>query len=206
VFDVTPNANRPDDGKTTITFNYRATKTTATNTEENFSVPTSVILYNDFGLPGKLGAALTANRDPNNYTGGAAGLEWQNYLDALNNAVAVVYRPKLTSNFMTIQVPGFEPAAEGLDNAVAALEATALPTGIEAVKDALDAVQPPNDGLAFDDDAYAYFGREDYRPHTYARYARERDAARALWNAQFGGAESSVPATATAVGICSAPL
>jgi len=180
-YSVSATATRPADGVYTSNFVFTATKTSIFYGSETFTIPHKVVLYNDYGLPGLLSAELSAKRDPTNYSGGAAGAEWQNYIAALQSAVAIQYRPRFASTFMSIQAPAYEGVVQDLKDAITALDATQIVTGVNVLETAIDTIQPPNAaGLSYDDPAYNYFGMADYVPYTYLNYERETANCRAF--------------------------
>lgn len=181
VFVVSPTATRPADGAYSSTFTYSAQKTTLFGSSETFNVTHYVVFYNDYDLPSILDGAIGANRDPNNYSDAAA---WDDYIAALKNAVAIQFRPRVASTFMSIQGAGYQTAAEWLTEAVETLEASAISAGVEPLKTAIDAIEPSNKGLEYDDPLYKYFDSDDYVSYTFANYEKERDNAYAIWASQ----------------------
>jgi hypothetical protein len=180
-YSVSAATTRPADGLYSSNFVFTAGKTSIFYTSETFTIPHKVVLYNDYGLPGLLSAELSAKRDPSNYSGGASGAEWQNYISALETAVAVQYRPRTASIFMSVQAPAYEGTVQDLKDAITALDATQIVTGVTILETAIDTVQPPNAaGLSYDDPSYIYLGMADYVPYTYLNYEREAENCRAL--------------------------
>ncbi|NLX94418.1 MAG: hypothetical protein GXZ02_11360, partial [Clostridiales bacterium] len=191
-FAVDAAATRPADGLYNSSYSYYATETQLWYTKVTFNFTHSVVLYTDYGLPSLLEKAIEANRNPNDYSSSTA---FDNYIDAIKDAVAIVYRPRGASTFMATHAPYFEPAATNLKAAIKALEATEVSTGVESLKVAMDQVAPPNDyddpenpGMKlyyeYDDPNYNYIGKEDYVGYTYGRYRDERDNARKIWESQ----------------------
>jgi hypothetical protein len=184
-YTVSATPTRPADGLYSSNFSFTAGKTSIFYGSETFTIPHKVVLYNDFGLPGLLSSEINAKRDPTNYSGGAAGAEWQNYIAALESAVAVQYRPRQASTFMNVQGAAYEGTAQDLKDAITALDATQVSTGVTTLKTAMDTVQPPNAaGLSYDDPAYNYFGMADYVPYTYLRYTAQLAIASSLYQSQ----------------------
>lgn len=186
------NPTRPEDGVYASSYTYTATKTNSSGSTETFNVPHNVTVYNDYDLPGILAGAISANRDPNNYTDQTA---YNNYIAAILNAVKIVNRPRLTATFMTTHAPYFEPYATALKDAIETLEESATTAAVDSLKTALDSIAPPNTyedplnpGIKltydYDDPLYNYFGKEDFVAYTYNRYGDERDNARNIWNSQ----------------------
>ncbi len=197
VFTVNPvTAVRPADGAYSSTFTYQATKTSTTGTVETWSYlnKSYIFFYDDRGLPGLLNSELNKRRDPTSYNDYFA---WMDYIDALSNAAAVVYKPRQAATFMAQIAPAYEQAVTMLEEAVTALEMTEIAAGVDIVKNALDAVEPPNTGLEYDNPAYNYFGLADYVPYTYLNYIDERSAAQSLYNSQQLPVEPVLPPDAT---------
>lgn len=181
-FAVATAATRPANAAYSSTFGYKATATKALlGKDESFSVTHYVVFYDDFNLPGLLNSEIATKRDPSNYTDANI---WDEYISALQNAVAVQYRPRIASSFMSLQAPAFENAFTMLTDAVTALKTCEVAAPVTALKTALDSYEPPNTGLEFDDPGYSFMDLEDYVPYTYNRYSDERDAARSLYNSQ----------------------
>lgn len=181
VYAVAAGAAMPAPAAYSSTYVYKATKTSSSGGDETYTVPHYVVVYDDFGLGGLLNSELSNNRDPANYSD--SGL-WDDYIFALKNAVAVQYRPRAATTFMSFQGAAFENAKLGLDAAIEALETCEIATGVDQIKAALDTFAPPNEDLEFDDPAFVYMSDEDYVPYTYDRYDNERDHANGLWASQ----------------------
>ena len=174
---------RPADGRYTADFEYKATKTKSIGgNDETWSHNnrTYFTFYNDHNLPKMFRNELAKLRNPVEYDYFA----WQEYVLAMKNAAAVVYRPKLASTFYTNVVPNFEPAANWLAEAVEDLEATQHGASVDGLKTLMDAVIPDNGNLPGDDPAYKYFGAQDYQNYTYDNFTREYDHAWGLWKSQ----------------------
>jgi len=196
VYTVNPaTAVRPEDGAYSSTFTYQATKTSTSGPVETWTYlnKSYIVFYNDLGLPGLLTSELNKRRDPTSYNDYFA---WIDYIDALTNAVSVVYKPRTASTFMT-QIGAYEEAVLWLQSAVEYLEMYEVATGVDTLKNALDAVEPPNTGLEYDAPGYNYFGLADYVPYTYLNYKDERSAAQSLYNSQQLPVEPVLPANAT---------
>lgn len=184
LYSVADGAVRPADGAYSSTFTYVATKTRISGGgEETFPLlnKSYVVFYDDFGLPGLLNEELNKRREQSNYNGEA---EWNEYIDAMLNAMAVVYRPRQASTFMTQIAPLYEPAKQTLLDAIVDLEYTEKATSVEVLRAALDAIRPDNEGLEWDDPAFRYFGDADFLYYTYDKFGNEEDRAKGLWNSQ----------------------
>lgn len=172
-YDVDPEAVRPADGAYSSTFTYKATKTSSSGGDETwtFSNRSYLVFYDDFGLPALFNSELKKRRDPANYDDPWA---WEEYMDAMENAVSVVYKARQASSFMSQIAPTFEFVKEDLEYAIEDLEASELAAGVTVIRNAMESVKPSNEGLEYDDPAYSYFGVADYVPYTYLNYEREQ--------------------------------
>lgn len=179
-------------------------------------VKTTIHLYDDHGLGGMFDRAVAANRQFSNYdkdaeTGAAAGL-WNNYKIALMNAARLVLMPKEGDDFkakIAATKEGYdnryEELAEELEAAIEALDKFELDTGINGLKNALDAVSGINyettttnavtaDGqkytiitkedIEYYEDDYVHFGMRDFVPHTYNKYRHARNLAMGIVESQ----------------------
>lgn len=196
-FTVSTTPTRPADGlyASNYVFTAGATKSTSwpiSGKAETFTIPYKVVLYTDYDLPGILSGAISANRDPNNYSDQTA---YNNYITAIKNAAAICYKPRQAATFMTTHAANFQAAATALKDAIKTLELSAISTGVTPLKTAMDGIAPPNtyeDPLnpgikltyEYDDPLYNYFGKEDYVAYTYNRYSDERGNAYGIWASQ----------------------
>lgn len=181
------------------------------------TVNTTIHLYDDFGLDSMFERAVSANRQKSNYNttdnfGAAEGL-WINYKEALMNAARLVLMPKEGDDFAskivasdtTKYVNRYEELAEALEAAIEALDEYTKDSGIDGLKEAIDAVSGINytvttknattaDGVPYTiltkedieyyEDEYTHFGMRDYVPHTYNRYKDARRLAEGIINSQ----------------------
>ena len=204
-FTVGESATRPADGVYNSSYSYYATETQVLYTKETFNFTHGVVLYTDYGLPSLLSKAIEANRDPSDYSSATA---YNNYITAVKNAVAVVYRPRVAATFMTTHAPLFASAATNLKAAIKALELTVISAGVEQLKTATDQIapsnvyeDPTNPGMylsyEYDNPNYKYMGKEDYVAYTYNRYKAERDNAMGIWESQQLPKEPVLPADPT---------
>ena len=194
-FAVSTTPTRPADGLYASNYVFTATRTKGSfwgGNSETFTIPYKVVLYTDYDLPGILAGAISANRDPNNYSDQTA---YNNYITAIKNATAICYRPRQAATFMTTHAANFQTAATALKDAIETLELSATSTGVEPLKTAMDGITPPNtynDPLnpgfkltyEYDDPLYNYFGKDDYVAYTYNRYSDERGNASGIWSSQ----------------------
>lgn len=182
VYDVDPAAVRPADATYSSTFTYKATKTSSSGGDETWALinRSYVVIYDDFGLPALFNSELNKRRDPANYSDPVA---WEAYMDAMQGAASVVYKPRQAASFMG-DVMSYEFLKEDLEWAIEDLEAVELATGVTIIKNTMEAVKPSNEGLEYDDPAYSYFGVADYVPYTYLNYEREQDNCSDLYNSQ----------------------
>ncbi len=181
-----------------------------------YTVNTTIHLYNDYDLESMFNRAVSANRQFSNYDdeadeGAASGL-WNNYKAALMNAARLVLMPKEGDNFaskIAATKDGYdnryEELAEELSAAIEALDEYTLDSGIDGLKNAIDAVSGINyiatttrattaDGIPYTiitkedieyyEDDYVHFGMRDFVPHTYNRYKDARRLAEGIINSQ----------------------
>ena len=128
---------------------------------------------------------------------------WEAYTAALQEAVALVYAPRMWNTFATDggTYELFEDAARALYNATQEIEACSVSSGAAGVKSALNAIVPDDtyvvtnedgtpkldnegneirDTYEYYDARHTYFGREDYVSYTYTRFKPERRTAERL--------------------------
>ncbi len=178
--------------------------TSVTAYGQNYTIPTTIHLYDDFGLTSMFERAVAANRQTSDYRDGYEGT-WNNYTAALKNAARLALKPKTGSSFAadiaidpsTGYANKYEKAAEDLENAIEALAAFEANSGTAGLKGALanfsginykavadDNGYPTRVDIEYDDPAYTYFGMRDYVPHTYNKYRDARDRVEGLIESQ----------------------
>ena len=193
----TPDNGGIKDGQYNVT-------TTVTAYGQTYTVPTTIHLYDDFGLPSMFERAVSANRQTADYKGDFEGA-WNNYVAALKNAARLVLKPKTGADFATdIAIDPstgytnkYEKAAEELQNAIEALEVFEANSGTAGLTSALrnysginyKAVNDANGyptrvDIDYDDPTYTYFGMRDYVPHTYNKYRAARNRVEGLIESQ----------------------
>lgn len=145
----------------------------------NIYVSAGVCLYKDYGLTDLFNSEANAQRQASDYTDSAA---WDAYMAAMTTANEVVNGVKKATTFCLTTNMGtakkYQPAAEALQAAVTALEASAAAGGAQSVKELIDALQPTNaEGVEYDAPEFEYFGRDDYVAYTYENYQAARSDA-----------------------------
>ena len=191
-YPISNNAGVPD-GKYTLTTNVNVGGTTKT-------VTTNVFLYDDYGLTSLFENAVSANRQQSGFSNDyeAQGC-WNVYQNALKNAAILVLKPKTGATFMAdiaATDPNYsnkyEQYARQLKKAIADLDAYALNSGVDGLKDALNAYSgfnytiiqgadgPYTEEIDYDSASYTYFGMRDFVPHTYNSYRIARNRANGL--------------------------
>ncbi|MBQ3499162.1 MAG: hypothetical protein IJA87_08550 [Clostridia bacterium] len=165
-----------------------------------FTVGRKLYVFNDYNLPNIVSSALGSNRQENNfassgtftyvekdkdgnettYTVNAANA-WDNYLNALTAAQAIVLKPQRMETF---DASVYEAAAQNLSRAIADLDACAEGAGVESLEQALLAMEGDNEGKVYTDDDYFFFADADYVLYTYNRYADHRSDIKSLINSQ----------------------
>lgn len=134
------------------------------------------VIYNDFGLPGLLNAAMGYNRQRSDYAENAQ-TEWDAYETAMKNAAALVYGNGVLSDMFATYADGktgaiddgeqknaYGLAYEALENAIVALDEKVKDTNTKAIEDLeklLKAQESPEGG---------YFDYVDYELYTFRRW------------------------------------
>ena len=194
---TTPNNGGIENGQYNVT-------TSLTAYGQTYTIPTTIHLYNDYGLESMFERAVSANRQTSDFQGDYEGA-WNNYVAALKEAARLVLKPKTGSDFAAdIAIDAstgyenkYEKLAEDLQAAIEALEAFEANSGTGGLKTALaqysginyKAVNDSNGyptrvDIEYDDDAYTYFGMRDYVPHTYNKYRVARNRVEDLIESQ----------------------
>lgn len=179
---------------------FNVTETWAGMGDTQFTVGRKLYVFNDYNLPNIVSSALGSNRQENNfassgtftyvekdkdgnettYTVNAANA-WENYLNALTAAQAIVLKPQRMDTF---DASVYEAAATNLSRAIADLDACAEGAGVESLEQALLAMEGNNEGKVYTDDDYFFFADADYVLYTYNRYADHRSDIKSLINSQ----------------------
>ncbi len=192
-----PNNGGIEDGQYNVT-------TSVTAYGNTYTIPTTIHLYDDFGLDSMFERAISANRQTSDYQGDYEGA-WNNYVAALKEAARLVLKPKVGSDFAadiaidasTGYANRYEKLATELQAAIEALEEFEANSGTTGLKAALanysginyksvnDAQgYPTRVDIEYDNDAYTYFGMRDYVPHTYNKYRIARNRVEDLIESQ----------------------
>ncbi|MBR4859657.1 MAG: hypothetical protein IKU08_10800 [Clostridia bacterium] len=172
-----------------------------------YTIPTTIVLYDSFGLESMFERAVSANRQASDYQGDFEGA-WNGYVAALKNAARLALKPKDGSNFWAqitalsdadkaLYTNLYEKYATELEAAIERLETFAANSGTAGLKTALakysglnytavanDDGYPTRVNIEYDDPAYTYFGMRDYVPHTYNKYRGARDRVEDLIESQ----------------------
>ncbi len=194
---TTPNNGGIVDGQYNVT-------TSVTAYGQTYTIPTTIHLYDDFGLVSMFERAVAANRQTSDYQGNYEGA-WNNYVAALKEAARLVLKPKAGADFAadiaidpsTGYTNKYEKLAKDLSTAIEALETFEANSGTAGLKSALanysginyKAVNDANGyptrvDIDYDDTAYTYFGMRDYVPHTYNKYRDARNRVEDLIESQ----------------------
>ncbi len=166
-----------------------------------FTVGRKLYVYNDYNLPNIVSSALGSNRQENNFASSGtftyvekdedgnettytvnAATAWDNYLNALTAAQAIVLKPQRMETF---DASVYEAAAENLSRAIADLDACAEGAGVDSLIKDLEAVEGNNEDLVYTDADYTFFADADYVLYTYNRYKTHRDRVKSLINSQI---------------------
>ena len=166
-----------------------------------FTVGRKLYVFNDYNLPNIVSSALGSNRQENNFASSGtftyvekdedgnettytvnAATAWDNYLNALTAAQAIVLKPQRMETF---DASVYEAAAENLSRAIADLDACAEGAGVDSLVEDLEAIEGNNEDLVYTDDDYTFFADADYVLYTYNRYKTHRDRVKSLINSQI---------------------
>ncbi len=166
-----------------------------------FTVARKLYVFNDYNLPNIVSSALGSNRQENNFASSGtftyvekdadgnevtytvdASTAWNNYLNALTAAQAIVLKPQRMDTF---NASVYEAAAENLSRAIADLDACAEGAGVGSLVNDLEAIEGNNEGLVYTDADYTFFADADYVLYTYNRYKKHRDNVKSLINSQI---------------------
>lgn len=116
---------------------------------------------------------------------------WDRYVEAVDAAAAIIYRPRQVGAMQTFVDNGdFENAAYELYEATQQLEGCSVSSGTAQIKAVLDSIVTPDvdyideDGnevrYEYDDARHTYFARVDYVSYTYWNFKSERRTAENL--------------------------
>lgn len=180
---------------------FKVTETWEGMGDTVFTVGRKLYIFNDYNLPNIVSSALGTNRQENNfassgtftyvekdedgtettYTVNAANA-WDNYLNALTAAQAIVLKP---ARMATFDASVYEAAAANLKRAIADLDACAEGAGVDSLVKALEAVEGNNEDLVYTDEGYTFFADADYVLYTYNRYKTHRNRVKSLIDSQI---------------------
>ena len=165
------------------------------------TISRKIYVFNDYNLPSIVSSAIGANRQENNFASSGiftytekdengeevtytvnAASAWDNYLNALTAAQAIVLLPKTEANF---NANVYENAAKNLKRAIADLDACAEGAGVDTLIKDLEAIEGNNEGLVYTDADYTFFADADYVLYTYNRYKEHRNRIKSLINSQI---------------------
>lgn len=182
-----------------LTLNVSETWTNMGATQ--FTVGRKLYVFNDYNLPNIVSSALGSNRQENNFASSGtftyvekdedgnettytvnAATAWDNYLNALTAAQAIVLKPQRMETF---DASVYEAAAKNLSRAIADLDACAEGAGVDSLVEDLEAIEGNNEDLVYTDDDYTFFADADYVLYTYNRYKTHRDRVKSLINSQI---------------------
>lgn len=188
-------------GTYNIALNLNVTETWDGMGAVNFTVARKIVVFNDYNLPSIVSSALGSNRQENNFASSGtftyvetdedgnettytvdASKAWDNYLNALTAAQAIVLLPKTEANF---KANVYEAAATNLKRAIADLDACAEGAGVDSLVSSLEAVEGNNEDLVYTDDGYTFFADADYVLYTYNRYKTHRNRVKSLIDSQI---------------------
>lgn len=166
-----------------------------------FTVGRKLYVFNDYNLPNIVSSALGSNRQENNFASSGtftyvekdedgnettytvnAATAWDNYLNALTAAQAIVLKPQRMDTF---DASVYEAAAKNLSRAIADLDACAEGAGVDSLVEDLEEIEGNNEGLVYTDNDYTFFADADYILYTYNRYKTHRDRVKSLINSQI---------------------
>ena len=166
-----------------------------------FTVARKLYVFNDYNLPNIVSSALGSNRQENNFASSGtftyvekdedgnettytvnAATAWDNYLNALTAAQAIVLKPQRMDTF---DASVYEAAAKNLSRAIADLDACAEGAGVDSLVEDLEEIEGNNEGLVYTDNDYTFFADADYILYTYNRYKTHRDRVKSLINSQI---------------------
>lgn len=182
-----------------LTLNVSETWTNMGATQ--FTVGRKLYVFNDYNLPNIVSSALGSNRQENNFASSGtftyvekdedgnettytvnAATAWDNYLNALTAAQAIVLKPQRMDTF---DASVYEAAAKNLSRAIADLDACAEGAGVDSLVEDLEAIEGNNEDLVYTDADYTFFADADYVLYTYNRYKTHRDRVKSLINSQI---------------------
>ncbi len=135
----------------------------------------TVFIYDDCGLNSLFSKEESAQRQRFDYAN--ADAEFNEYVEAMQQAARAVKTSKSELSFGTKTVPLFGPAFTRLSDAVEALNEKAT-GGVAALRADLDSKYPSNEGKNFmEDPDYSFFGAANYLTYTWSNFRDKYDDA-----------------------------
>lgn len=148
----------------------------------------NIICYKDYGLESLLESEVSRHRQQSNYSAG-----WDEWTAAMKNATDIAYAAFNAGNFLTTRAKKYEAAAASLQAAIETLEANEKSVGVEPLKNAINSLNPSNEGKTFTDSDYSFFGVADFEPYTYYNYRNVvKDAQKMIDKAEIPDANGNV--------------
>lgn len=208
-----PGAVKPEDGLYESNFEYICSPTMNGGPSETLFYTHYFYFYNDYDLPSIFNSAVNANRQRADYSDTA---KFNAYITAMTNAAAVVYRPRIINNFALTHVNNYETLAVALEDAITALEATAISAGIGGLETEYRRWVPDNTipnpdynpaleesstnqkrlDKEYNDPSYVYNSMADYVPYSYLRF---RDSANTVKGMIDAATRTEKPASYSAI-------
>lgn len=176
------------------TINWAATAKKGNKTD-HYNGATSIICYNDYGLPELYNIEAGKNRARTDYDS-SADAAWDAYITALNNAAIYTLLPGTIALYTNSEfLAGFEARQKALASAVETLETHLVSASIDSLKTAVEAVQGKDnaEGAVYWDDGYNYFGYDDFNSVTWNGWKEARNRALNLYNSTIAPKEPVAP-------------
>lgn len=176
------------------TINWAATAKKGNKTD-HYNGATSIICYNDYGLPELYNIEAGKNRARTDYDSSAYAA-WDAYITALNNAAIYTLLPGTIALYTNSEfLAGFEARQKALASAVETLETHLVSASVDSLKTAVEAVQGKDnaEGAVYWDDGYNYFGYDDFNSVTWNGWKEARNRALNLYNSTIAPKEPVAP-------------
>lgn len=176
------------------TINWAATAKKGNKTD-HYNGATSIICYNDYGLPELYNIEAGKNRARTDYDS-SADAAWDAYITALNNAAIYTLLPGTIALYTNSEfLAGFEARQKALASAVETLETHLASASVDSLKTAVEAVQGKDnaEGAVYWDDGYNYFGYDDFNSVTWNGWKEARNRALNLYNSTIAPKEPVAP-------------
>ena len=176
------------------TINWAATAKKGNKTD-NYNGATSIICYNDYGLPELYNIEVGKNRARTDYDS-SADAAWDAYMTALNNAAIYTLLPGTIALYTNSEfLAGFEARQKALASAVETLETHLVSASVDSLKTAVEAVQGKENAAnaVYWDDGYNFFGYDDFNSVTWSGWKEARNRALNLYNSTIAPKEPVAP-------------